>query len=192
MMSLLNLFSVFCVLLGFRRLLSFSALWQSLLAPRRTGSCQAARSSRTQCIENLQRFSTSVYGKDKRSALGIMRGRIYLSFWKISSTGGQEQLVQMSWICRCHLDMGTPALGTKLAFSLDLEKQKPSCLLRVQQSLCRETVYFVVQLLWPSGALAQSMRMAWALLTFGDSVTVSDSKTSGKRADLLLRRLQVS
>lgn len=191
-MSLLNLFSVFCVLLGFRRLLSFSALWQSLLAPRRTGSCQAARSSRTQCIENLQRFSTSVYGKDKRSALGIMRGRIYLSFWKISSTGGQEQLVQMSWICRCHLDMGTPALGTKLAFSLDLEKQKPSCLLRVQQSLCREIVFFVVQLLWPSGALAQSMRMAWALLTFGDSVTVSDSKTSGKRADLLLRRLQVS
>lgn len=191
-MSRLNLFSVFCVLLGFRRLLSFSALWQSLLAPRRTGSCQAARSSRTQCIENLQRFSTSVYGKDKRSALGIMRGCIYLSFWKISSTGGQEQLVQMSWICRCHLDMGTPALGTKLAFSLDLEKQKPSCLLRVQQSLCKETFYFVVQLLWPSGALAQSMRMAWALLTFGDSVTVSDSKTSGKRADLLLRRLQVS
>lgn len=191
-MSLLNLFSVFCVLLGFRRLLSFSALWQSLLAPRRTGSCQAARSSRTQCIENLQRFSTSVYGKDKRSAFGIMRGCIYLSFWKISSTGGQEQLVQMSWICRCHLDMGTPALGTKLAFSLDLEKQKPSCLLRVQQSLCREIVFFVVQLLWPSGALAQSMRMAWALLTFGDSVTVSDSKTSGKRADLLLRRLQVS
>lgn len=91
--------------------------------------------------------------------------------------------------------MGTPALGTKLAFSLGAGKQKLSSLLRVKQGLCREMAapgLLFVQLLWPSGALPQSMRMSWTLWTFGDSVTVFDSKTSGKQADLLLRTLQVS
>lgn len=91
--------------------------------------------------------------------------------------------------------MGTPALGTKLVFSLDPENQRPSRFLRVQQSLCREwllQVFFVMQLLWPSGDLPESMRVSWALLTFGNLGTGTDFKTSGKQADLLLRALQAS
>lgn len=44
----------------------------------------------------------------------------------MSSTGGQEQLVQMSWICGCDLDKGTPVLSAELAFTLDSEKRKTS------------------------------------------------------------------
>lgn len=103
-------------------------------------------------------------------------------------------MVQMSWICGCHFDVGTPALGTKLGFSLDPETQKPSCLLQAQQSLCRGwlfQVFSAMQLLWPSGDLPESMRMSWALLTFGNLGTGS-FKTSGKQVDLLLRALQMS
>lgn len=199
MLSLLNLVSVFCVLLGLKRLSVFySPCFVAIIAGSKkdwvTSSCQILKD--TVCIENLQRFSTLVYCKEKRPALGIMRGCIYLSFWTVSSTGGQEQLVQMSWICGCHLDMGTPALGTKLAFFFWTLRSRSLQVSLGYSRVCARRwlpqVYFVVQLLWPSGDLPQSMRMSWALVTFGDSVTVYDSKTSGGQGDLLLRALQVS
>lgn len=87
--------------------------------------------------------------------------------------------------------------GTKLVFFLWPLRIRSLhvCLLRVLQSLCRGwllQVFFVMQLLWPSGDLPESMGMSWALLTSGNLGTGTDFKTSGLQADLLLRAPQAS
>lgn len=59
--------------------------------------CELLKDSvHTEC---LQRLLASTYCKGKRQALGNVGRWIPFSFWKISSSRGQEQLVQVSWIC---------------------------------------------------------------------------------------------
>ena len=132
--TLFSTLSVFWCTVGFQKTgvtsLSFSGLsgdgcWLLAGLP---GSHWAVSSSRMVFMLSLsqQRFLSFLYCKGKRQAFGMVGRWISFSYWKISSTRGQEQLVQTSWICWYDRDGGTPVLSTELAFALHAEQQQAS------------------------------------------------------------------
>lgn len=134
-------------------------------------SRRAESSSRTVCMLSIcGGIWLFIHRKGgERQALRIVGRWISFSSWKISSTGGQEQLVQMSWICWYDRDGDTCSV-CRAGIYFGFWDAEARCISQRDRQVCagrwQTQVDFVTwQLLSPSGDLPSSLRVTGTLLT---------------------------